>query len=147
MIQSNTSAAIYLDEHFIVEASNSCFVPGYVIVSPRVPAGSLSAMNADALASLGQTLAAVTKAVAEVVGAERVYCGLFCEQFRSVHFHVFPRTAQLLAEHNRAHPGETALSGPLIMDWASRTFSQPIPDVNRDEIHRKIRDCLCRRPN
>ena len=78
----------------------------------------------------------------EAAGAERVYCGLFCEQFRQVHFHIFPRTALLLAQYMRAHPDQNEISGPRLMDWAYHAFDHPIPGVDRDEMHRKIRDYL-----
>lgn len=111
-------------------------------MSPKLPASSLSDLSSDALASLGSTLAMVTKAITEVVGAERVYCGLFCEQFRQVHFHIFPRTAQLLSEYKRAHPEQSEISGPLILDWAYHTFARPIPGADRDDIHQRIYDYL-----
>jgi diadenosine tetraphosphate (Ap4A) HIT family hydrolase len=82
MTQLTTTAPIYTNDHFKVEACSSCYIPGYVIVSPKLAASTLSDMSSNALALLGPTLALVTQAITEVVGAERVYCCLFCEQFR-----------------------------------------------------------------
>src|ERR1700756_3350143 len=41
-----------------------------------------------------------------------------------------------------AHPHETEISGPRLMDWARLTFRKPILDKNRDETLEKIRGWL-----
>jgi diadenosine tetraphosphate (Ap4A) HIT family hydrolase len=103
---------------------------------------SLSRMNPAALASLGPTLALITQAIEEVVPAQRVYCALFSEQTPAIHFHLFPRTEWLTANYFAAHPRETEISGPQLMDWARRTFHKPIAGVNMDGIREKIRSRL-----
>jgi diadenosine tetraphosphate (Ap4A) HIT family hydrolase len=132
MTRLTTTAPIYTNDHFKVEACSSCYIPGYVIVSPKSPANTLSDISSDALALLGPTLAVVTKAITEVVGAERVYCCLFSEKFRLVHFHVFPRTTQLLSEYKREHPDQSEVSGPLILDWAYHRFDRSLAELKRD---------------
>jgi diadenosine tetraphosphate (Ap4A) HIT family hydrolase len=61
-------------------------------------------MNPAALAALGPTLALVTAAIEAVLEPQRVYCSLFSEQTRAVHFHLFPRTEWLTAKYFAAHP-------------------------------------------
>jgi diadenosine tetraphosphate (Ap4A) HIT family hydrolase len=133
---------VLANEHFIVQACSTCYIPGYLIVMPRDAVESLSQLNPAALASLGPMLAATTAAIEAVVQPERVYCALFSEQTRAVHFHVFPRTEWLTAKYFAAHPHETEISGPRLMDWARRMFQKPISGMDRDETLEKIRAWL-----
>jgi len=99
-------------------------------------------MNPAAVASLGLTLAMVTAAIEAVFQPMRDYCALFSEQARAVDFHLFPRTEWLTAKYFAAHPHETEISGPQLMDWARRTFHKPISGMDRDETLERIRGWL-----
>jgi diadenosine tetraphosphate (Ap4A) HIT family hydrolase len=126
MKQSISESPVYANRHFCVEPCVTCFVPDYLIVTPRLPVASLSELERGALASLGPMLAAATRAIELVVCPERVYCALFAEETRSVHFHLFPRSAWLLSQYATAHPADHEISGPRLLDWARRTFHHPI---------------------
>ncbi len=141
-VQSRSRSPALASEHFTVEACGTCYVPGYLIVTPRHAVESLSQMNPEALASLGPTLALTTAAIEAGVQPQRVYCALFSEETRGVHFHLFPRTEWLTAKYFTAHPRETEISGPQLMDWARRIFQKPIIDMDRDETLEKIRAWL-----
>jgi len=78
-------------------------------------------------------------AIEAVIRPQRVYCTLFSEETRAVHFHLFPRTDWLTAKYFAAHPHTTEISGPVLMDWARWTFQKPISGVHRDETFEKIR--------
>src|SRR5438132_1755278 len=80
---------IFVNAHFRIEPCASCPIPGYLIVSPRVPVSSLAELSPDAEAALGATLVAAIRAVEAVVHPQRVYCALFAEETRSVHFTCF----------------------------------------------------------
>jgi len=131
-----------MNAHFRIEPCASCPIPGYLIVSPRVPVSSLAELSADAQSALGATLVAATRAVEAVVNSQRVYCALFAEEMRSVHFHLFPRSEWLLFSYSRAHPEDTEISGPRLMDWARRTFQNPITGMDSAETFEKIRTRL-----
>jgi diadenosine tetraphosphate (Ap4A) HIT family hydrolase len=124
--QSISESPVYTNRHFCVEPCVTCFVPGYLIVTPQLRAASLSELERDALASLGPTLAAATRAIEVVIRPERVYCALFAEETRSVHFHLFPRSAWLLSQYAAVYPGDREISGPRLLDWARRTFQHPL---------------------
>ena len=131
-----------MNAHFRIEPCASCPIPGYLIVSPRVPVSSLAELSPDAQSALGATLVATTRAIEAVVNPQRVYCALFAEETRSVHFHLFPRSEWLLLSYSRAHPEDTEISGPRLMDWARRTFRKPITGMHSDETFEKIRTRL-----
>ncbi len=111
--------------HFRVEPCISCPIAGYLIVTPQVSVSSLSQLSSDAQASLGPTLAAATRAIEVIVRPERIYCLLFAEETRLVHFHLFPRAEWLLSRYARAHPSDDQVSGPRLLDWARQTFRSP----------------------
>jgi diadenosine tetraphosphate (Ap4A) HIT family hydrolase len=117
-----------------------------LIVTPRQAVDSLSKMNSGALAMLGPTLAMATAAIETVVRPQRVYCALFSEQTRAVHFHLLPKSEWLAAKYFAAHPNETEISGPRLMDWARLTFPKPISGMDRDEALEKIRAWLTSAP-
>jgi diadenosine tetraphosphate (Ap4A) HIT family hydrolase len=116
---------VVLNAHFRIEPCSSCFIAGYLIVSPRVQVSSLPELSADAQNALGVTLAAATRAIETVVRPRRVYCALFAEETGSVHFHLFPRTDWLLSSYSRALPEDTEVSGPRLLRWARSTFRGP----------------------
>jgi diadenosine tetraphosphate (Ap4A) HIT family hydrolase len=140
--QTKSHSAVLANEHFIIEACSNCYVPGYLIATPRRAVESLSQVNSATIAALGPTLAMVTAAIEAVVQPQRVYCTLFSEETRAVHFHLFPKTEWLVAKYFAAHPPETEISGPRLMDWARLTFRKPILDMDRDETLEKIRAWL-----
>src|SRR5690349_715437 len=133
---------IFINAHFGIEPCASCPIPGYLIVSPRVPVSSLAELSPDAQSALGATLVAATRAIEAVVNPRRVYCALFAEETRSVHFHLFPRSDWLLSSYSSAHPEDAEISGPRLMDWARRTFQKPIAGMDRDKTFEKIRTRL-----
>ena len=107
---------IFVNAHFRIEPCASCLIPRYLIVSPRVPVSSLAELSPDAQKALGVTLAEATHAIESVVHPRRVYCALFAEETGSVHFHLFPRTDWLLSSYSRAHPEDSEVSGPRLLD-------------------------------
>src|SRR6266480_4235439 len=48
--ESISGSPVYTHGHFCVEPCVTCFVPGYLIVTPHLPAASLSELERDALA-------------------------------------------------------------------------------------------------
>jgi len=131
---------VYTNVHFCVEPCVTCFVPGYLIVTPQLPAASLSDLGCDALASLGPTLAVATRAIELIIRPQRVYCALFAEEAHSVHFHLFPRSAWLLSQYAAAHPTDHQISGPRLLDWARRTFDHPISSDYTETVQAIFRE-------
>jgi diadenosine tetraphosphate (Ap4A) HIT family hydrolase len=134
---ARSRSPLLANEHFTLEPCNNCYIPGYLIVMPRQAVESLAQMNSEALASLGPTLAVASTAIEAVVHPQRVYCALFSEETRAVHFHLFPRAEWLTAKYFAAHPHETEISGPRLMDWARQIFQRPIVGMNRNETLEK----------
>ena len=137
---------IFETGHFRVEHCRECGVAGYLIVSPRKAVPSLGDIAPEALAELGAVLSRAFAAVEAVLSPARVYCALFGEEVRDVHFHIFPRTDALLAEYRRslgaasaAGAGEAAraaCSGPLILDWARGRFRRDAGEPLDDECRK-----------
>jgi diadenosine tetraphosphate (Ap4A) HIT family hydrolase len=136
---------VIANAHFRIEPCASCPIVGYLIISPRVSVSSLAELPPDAQEALGGTLAAATQAIERVVRPQRVYCALFAEETRSVHFHVFPRSDWLLSSYFRAHPEDRDASGPRLLDWARSAFRvSPTHDYEQvtDEIFRVLHQII-----
>jgi diadenosine tetraphosphate (Ap4A) HIT family hydrolase len=117
-------------EHFDVAHCFDCVVPGYLIVSPIVPALSLGALSQNAQEELGSVLAAVTQAIQTVIAPVKIYCAQFGEESPQIHFHVFPRTEKMTAEFIIEFPQQRELvHGPIVLDWARTRYRGPKSDV------------------
>ena len=56
----------------------------------------------------------------------------FGEEGQELHFHVFPRTAEITNEFLRAFPGQRDLiHGPILLDWARSRYRAAKPDIWR----------------
>ena len=110
---------------FIVTACADCDLPGYLIVRSRVSASTLGDLSEDAQRELGGLLARLEAAVVRVTLADRLYILRFSEAFEQVHFHLFPRSADLAAQWRTAYPRRLKdgnIDGPLLFAWARERF-------------------------
>jgi diadenosine tetraphosphate (Ap4A) HIT family hydrolase len=136
---------VFVSTHFRIEPCATCAIAGYLIVSPQVSVSSLAELSPDAQRALGVTLAAATRAIESVIRPRRVYCALFAEETRSVHFHLFPRCDWLLTSYFHAHPEDSNVSGPGLLDWARSTFRLPARDDYEqatEEVFRVLRQFI-----
>ena len=78
---------VFENVHYRAEQSSACAVPGYLVLSAKAPATSLSSLGQSAAESLGPTLVRLTSAIEAVTGAKTVYCARFGEEWPQVHFH------------------------------------------------------------
>lgn len=117
------SGRVFEDDVFTLDQSESCVVPGYLVLRLKDPASSLADLTPERSQALGSILSAAVRALEQVVGADRVYCLSFCEIDRRLHFHLFPRTRWLLEAYWRATgtAGEP-VNGPLLFEWARTAF-------------------------
>jgi diadenosine tetraphosphate (Ap4A) HIT family hydrolase len=119
-------------EHFNVDHCHDCMVPGYLIVSPVTPVPSLAALSKESQRDLGPILAAVTATILKVIAPIKIYCALFGEEHQPVHFHLFPRTADITAKFLDAFPEQRdQIHGPVLLDWARSKYRASNEDVWR----------------
>lgn len=101
-----------------------CDVPGYLVLCSRRPATSLTDLTGDGREELGVTLDLLERAVSSIIKPDRIYMLRFSEALDTLHFHIFPRTAELGARFALENAGdELALNGPAVFMWARRTFA------------------------
>jgi diadenosine tetraphosphate (Ap4A) HIT family hydrolase len=91
----------WLDQnmHWSVGVYPNRQVPGWVVVQLRRHAISLEEMTMDELASLGPTLARVSRAIRAETDAEKVYFVSFGEIHPHVHVMLMPRGSNIPTEH------------------------------------------------
>ena len=136
---------ILANDHFHLNPCHDCPFPGYLILSANDGSDALHELSQAALAALGPTLAAISRAVQTVLAPERIFTALFCEAQRGVHFHIFPRTAWLRESYLSSYPSEELLDEPRLLSWARRTFTQPIPEFDTASTNTALREQLTSR--
>lgn len=120
------------DEHLIIETPHArveqclqCPIPGYLIVSAESPSRSLSEIPSNIWKDVSDALYAACRIVEKVIVPERVYICRFGEEISELHFHVFPRTKELLDKYKKAiGTAASPISGPLLFDWARETYGK-----------------------
>ena len=130
MAKNVSPVIIYKNGLYTLEQSAECAVPGYLILRLKGPETSLAGLATEQAKALGEALSRAVRAIEQAAGADRVYILSFCEVERRLHFHLFPRTAWLLREYRKANGGESeAINGPLLFEWARKTFvpGHPLP--------------------
>ncbi len=100
-----------------VSQARSFRVPGYLIVEPLRRVHSLEELTEAERADLLDVLAAAERWVRTLMEPERVYQLRFGESDGAVHFHVVPRTTQLLEGYLKSHAEDPPYSGARIVDW------------------------------
>jgi diadenosine tetraphosphate (Ap4A) HIT family hydrolase len=109
--------------NFQVAHCRDCVIPGYLIVSSRASVSALYSLSASAQRELGPVLAITTEIVRSVADPIKVYCAQFGEEGQLLHFHIFPRTAEITAEYLRFYPEQRNLiHGPVLLDWARTRY-------------------------
>jgi hypothetical protein len=110
----------------------SCAVPGYLIVSPAVPARSWAELPAPASRELGQVLEHASVAIRLTIAPLKLHCARFEAAGGPLGFHLFPRTVQATRDFLKAFPGRRdQLFRPLFLHWARSHYRAPLPDVWR----------------
>jgi len=115
---------IWEDAYFRAEHSGDCYVPGYLILSAKDPIASISGLTAAPQQNLGPQLALLVRALEAVVRPELVYCARFGEEIKALHFHLFPRTAELAKEFLASPRNGATLNGPLLLNWAREHYAR-----------------------
>ncbi|MBU0754242.1 MAG: hypothetical protein KJ645_03830 [Planctomycetes bacterium] len=134
---------IHQTDDYSIEQCRDCPLPGYLIVQARSKETAWTKMSDQAIDQLGPVLINTVRAIETALEPERVYVAQFGESGGELHFHLFPRTAELTRAYLYDHPDqEEEINGPLMLDWA-RDFYQGIePGEQTLEIMKKLRDLL-----
>jgi diadenosine tetraphosphate (Ap4A) HIT family hydrolase len=119
----NANLTILENEHAVLAHADFCSVPGYLVLRMRKDVESFGDLSTPGAQRLGGLLASAAAAIETVTKADRVYCLSFCEVDRRLHFHLFPRTDELLAEYQEATgTAGQAVDGPALFTWARANF-------------------------
>ncbi len=121
-----TLEAVFRNAHFEAVPCRDRDVPGYLILLPKTPSPTLEKLGSDALASLGPTLATLEQAIIATTGCDRVYLLRLSEGEKNVHFHIFPRTAEMAAVFRKEmRYSDENLNGELLFYWARKHYKTP----------------------
>ena len=119
-----TETDIYRIEH-----ASRCTIPGYLIIFVKPPANTLKDLDSAAQQQLTKAISNTIKIVEQIVKPERIYTLSFGEQTPRLHFHIFPRTKQMLADFNREFNRDLDYAdGAEMFNWARQYYQQPTTD-------------------
>lgn len=115
---------LYETQYTEIHSSDECGVEGYVIVMPKRAVTNMADLTSAELQDLSEQLAQVQGRIHEQYQPERIYCLSFGELNPRLHFHVFPRTAELREHYWKAFPEQAnqPVVGPLLFAWAQEAI-------------------------
>ena len=114
---------VFESDWVVVKQADFCAVPGYLVVTLTNGAESLADLSEETSQQLGALLSKTAAAIEQATAADRVYCLSFCEQLRTLHFHLLPRTSQLLTDYQQAtNCADQAINGALLFEWARDNY-------------------------
>ena len=120
-----------------------CALPSYLVLRVKHGAQSWGDLRPDAAQRIGALLARATQSIEDVTGADRVYCLSFCEVDRNLHFHLMPRTPQLLREYQAATGTvDRPVNGPLLFEWAREAYPAERVTAALAEVCAQLRACF-----
>lgn len=121
MMLSSKNVICYQNEFFRIQHCGDCFISGHLVVFPKEEVASLSDLPIEALTALGNILKISHAVIDAVVKPDRIYTLSFGEVLPLIHFHIFPRTADILANYKLQNQTEE-VNGALIFDWARKWY-------------------------
>lgn len=114
---------VYEDAVVTLRQADFCAIPGYLVLRLKNGAESMADLEPAEARHVGVMLARAARVLEDAAGAERVYILSFAEIDRRLHFHLFPRTAQILSAFCEATGGDPrAVNGPVLFEWARESY-------------------------
>jgi diadenosine tetraphosphate (Ap4A) HIT family hydrolase len=125
---------VFESEHFIVKQCSDVLIPGYLIITPKIEVFFISDLSQDVLELLTHLISKVEKVVQEVLEVDMIYIAKFAEWKKGLHFHIFPRTENILFAYIKDNPtARDRISGPLIFDWSRKHFKSSVKTLKKDK--------------
>ena len=135
----NNPLIVFEDSAFRIE--HHPVISGYLIVRSIAMHRSLSDFSPEELGKLGPLLARGMSLIQDVAKPERIYILRFGEEVEAMHFHLFPRTTQMLELYKAHHPHITQASGAQMFDWLRHpeVMKQLRFEISPEESFRRIK--------
>lgn len=101
-------------------------IPGYVVLFIKNDITSVDQLSQSGKLVLIDTIAALQKTIKKVIAPERIYTLSIGEVQPKLHFHIFPRTKQLLLDYQSklALPSDQPVSGMHLFEWARKEYEK-----------------------
>lgn len=135
-----TNSVIFEADQLTCSFPESGFIPGYMIIFLKADITSVDQLDQAARLSLIDTIALLQAAIKEVINPERIYTLSIGEIQPRLHFHIFPRTKQLLADYQLklALEKDQPVSGMHLFEWARQEYHATPLDDNYDTLNNEI---------
>ena len=114
---------VFEDDYFLVSQCGKCDIPGYLIVECKSNATFFSELKNEAQKDFGFIIGKLEFLIKKFVKPENIYILKFSEESKSIHFHMFPRTAKITDEYLKECPKLTgSINGPEIFNWSREKY-------------------------
>jgi diadenosine tetraphosphate (Ap4A) HIT family hydrolase len=125
---------IFIEGAWRVAHAFGTSLPGWLVVVPTTHVTALQQLPAADVSLLGVILHRVSRALEEVLGAEKAYFVFFAESAdcHHVHVHVIPRMSWFTAEQR----------GPNVFQFLGVSESDAVPEAERDALALALRAAL-----
>ena len=121
--QDTAPGLVYEDALVTLGQADFCAIPGYLVLRLKNHAESMADLKPAEARHVGLILARSARVLEEAAGADRVYILSFAEIDRRLHFHLFPRTDEILAAFCEATGGDPkAVNCPMLLEWARQAY-------------------------
>lgn len=108
---------IFETEHFTVTQAENYAVPGYIIIFSKQECVNMADFSPEQASDLFQCIAKAESLLHALLEPERVYILRFGEALPRIHFHVFPRTAEIAAAYTQQVDDAPPYNGAKLIDW------------------------------
>lgn len=125
---------VWQSENFSIAQSYDFPLPGYLFVECTSGVTSLSELKAAELAELSHVLQRAESLIDSLIKPARTYVLKLGESDQRLHFHLIPRTKEVLAGYLRSTDDKPPYNGALITAWIwsnVRTLGHTDEDINR----------------
>lgn len=135
--------AMFENDYLTCNFSESGLIPGYMIIFLKGSITSVDQLDKAGQSSLIDTIALLQKIIKQVINPERIYTLSIGEMQPRLHFHIFPRTKQLLANYQSklSLAKNQPVSGMHLFEWARKEYEHASFD-DYNVINERIRSLL-----
>lgn len=118
-------AIIKENDYYRIEHAQPCTIPGYLIIFVKPTANHLGELAPAIQQAVCQAISSSLTIVKSIIQPERIYTLSFGEQTPQLHFHIFPRTRQMLNDYNQAlQQHNDYADGATMFNWARKHYQQ-----------------------
>ncbi len=128
------------NDHFVINHSNECPLPGYFIVAIKDNITSLTDLSMPLYNEFMLLVKNTYTIVEKIIKPAKIYTCMFGELQPKLHVHVFPRTQHLTEQYVAAHDlaETTPIDAAKLFQWAKLNYQNELTTEQQSALHKKF---------